>query len=394
MIWSSHAVRGSRPGEMVRQLAGEVLQPFGTHPVDLAVFFVSPHFREAFDQLPALLQEHLPARVTIGCSAGGVVGGGIELENEPAMSLTAAHLPGVNLFPLAHDTENLPDEDAPPGVWKACLGLDHVEKAHFILLADPFTSRLDPLLTGLDYAFPDGVKIGGLSSGARSEGGNVLYQNGRKLTRGLVGVGLNGNVTIDTIVAQGCRPIGEPLAVTACQHNILRSVNGLTPLQYLGSLIEQLSEYDRALMRTSLFIGLAVDPFLSTPGRGDYLIRNLVGIDYQSGALAVAALLNEGQIIQFHLRDRLTSAEDLDVLLRKHADSGATRASGALLFQCVGRGKFLYGEDNHDSQTFLSRVGQIPLGGFFCNGEIGPVGGATHLHGYTSSFGLFRPAHD
>ena len=145
MIWSSQAMRGASPSEMVRLLAEEVLVPFGNKPVDLAVFFVSPHFRDAFEQLPAMLQEHLPARVTIGCSAGGVVGGGLELENEPAMSLTAAHLPDVEIIPLAHDTENLPDADAPPQVWKECLGLGGVAKAHFILLADPFTSRLDPL---------------------------------------------------------------------------------------------------------------------------------------------------------------------------------------------------------------------------------------------------------
>lgn len=392
MIWSSQALRGANASEMVRLLAEEVLAPFGNKPIDLAIFFVSPHFRDAFEQIPAMLQEHLPARVVIGCSAGGVVGGGIELENEPAMSLTAAHLPEVEITPVVNDTEHLPDADAPPQVWKECLGLSRLETAHFILLADPFTARLDPLLTGLDYAFPDGVKIGGLASGARSEGGNVLYHNGHIHHRGLVGVALSGNIAVDTIVAQGCRPIGEPLAITACQHNVLRAVNGMTPLQYLGSLIEKLSDYDRALMRTSLFLGLAVDPFLSTPGRGDYLIRNLVGIDYQSGSLAVAALLNEGQIVQFHLRDRLTSAEDLEALLRKHTSEATRRVCGALLFQCVGRGKFLFGEGNHDSQTFLTRVGQVPLGGFFCNGEIGPVGGATHLHGYTSSFGLFRPA--
>ena len=392
MIWSSHAVRGTNPAEMIRRLAAEIGPAFGNHAIDLAVFFVSPHFRDSFEKLPAMLQEHLPARVLIGCSAGGVVGGGIELENEPAMSLTAAHLPHVKIFPIANDTENIPDADAAPDVWKNWLGLPALDRAHFIILADPFTARLEPVLTGLDYVFPEGAKIGGLASGARNEGGNILYLNNRSFNRGLVAVALTGNIAVDTIVAQGCRPIGEPLAVTACQHNILRAVNGVTPLQYLGSLIERLTEYDRALMKTSLFLGLAVDPFLSTPARGDYLIRNLVGIDYQSGVLAANALLREGQIVQFHLRDRATSAEDLAALLARQAAQTKTPTHGALLFQCVGRGRHLYGETGHDSRQFATTLGPVPLGGFFCNGEIGPVGGATQLHGYTSSFGLFRPA--
>ena len=392
MIWASHAVRGANAAEMIRHLADEIRPAFGNHAIDLAVFFVSPHFRDTFDQLPAMLQEHLPVRVQIGCSAGGVVGGGIELENEAAMSLTAAHLPHVKIHPIASDTENVPDADAPPDVWKNWLGIPGLANAHFIILADPFTARLDPVLTGLDYIFPDGVKIGGLASGARSEGGNVLYLNSRTYRRGLVAVALTGNIAIDTIVAQGCRPIGEPIAITACQHNILQGVNGVTPLHYLGSLIERLSEYDRALMKTSLFLGLAVDPFVALPGRGDYLIRNLVGIDYQTGVLAVNALLREGQIVQFHLRDRATSAEDLDALLRAQAARTRTPAHGALLFQCIGRGRYLYGESGHDSRQFATRLGPVPIGGFFCNGEIGQVGGATHLHGYTSSFGIFRPA--
>ncbi len=392
MIWKSHAVRGANASEMIGRLAAEIRPAFGNHAIDLAVFIVSPHFADAYAQLPAMLQEHLPCRALIGCSAGGVVGGGIEFENEPAMSLTAAHLPHVKIRAIANDTENIPDEDAPPQVWREWLGLTGLDEANFIIIADPFTARLEPLLIGLDYAFPDGVKIGGLASGARQEGGNALFLDGRVLNRGIVAVALSGNIAIDTIVAQGCRPIGEPLSVTACQHNIIQTVNGMTPLHYLGSLVEQLSEYDRALMRTSLFIGLAVDPFLTAPARDDYLIRNLVGIDYQTGILAVNALLREGQIVQFHLRDRATSAEDLDALLRAHAARTRTPAQGALMFQCVGRGRFLYGEDSHDSQQFLSRLGPVPLGGFFCNGEIGPVGGATHLHGYTSSFGLFRPA--
>jgi small ligand-binding sensory domain FIST len=154
-----------------------------------------------------------------------------------------------------------------------------------------------------------------------------------------------------------------------------------------------MSEPDRQLMRTSLFIGLEMDPFNAAPKRGDFLVRNLVGIDYKTGVLAIGAPLHEGQVVQFHLRDRATSAEDLEHLLGAYAAGpNRTAVGGALLFSCVGRGQYLYGTPSHDSRKFLGTVAQVPLGGCFCNGEIGPVGMATYIHGYTSSFGIFRPS--
>ena len=97
--------------------------------------------------------------------------------------------------------------------------------------------------------------------------------------------------------------------------------------------------------------------------------------------------------VRFHLRDAKTSAEDLHAMLTGYENTLSRKQdlSGALLFSCLGRGEYLYGEPNFDSNVFQQHLGDLPVGGFFCNGEIGPVGGETFLHGYTSSFGLFRP---
>jgi small ligand-binding sensory domain FIST len=159
----------------------------------------------------------------------------------------------------------------------------------------------------------------------------------------------------------------------------------------LQELNETLSDSDKKLLQTSLFLGIEMDPMKDDPQQGDFLIRNLMGVDRESGALAIGALMRTGQLVQFHLRDKNMSAEDLDVMLTRYRSQGhAENASGALLFSCLGRGKYLYGEGNHDTNMFRNKLGQIPLGGFFCNGEIGPVGKTTFLHGYTSSFGIFR----
>ena len=209
---------------------------------------------------------------------------------------------------------------------------------------------------------------------------------------GAVGVALHGNIILDTIVAQGCRPIGIPMQITACQRNVLLELDGKKPLDTLRSLLDHLSERDQELARHSLFLGVVMDELKDDPKHGDFLIRNIVGIDGESGSVAVGELLKEGQTVQFHLRDAMTSAEDLEAVLSRYGDAlEGPDISGALLFSCLGRGQQLYGRPDHDTQMFHNQVGPVPLTGFFCNGEIGPVGGTTFLHGYTSSFGVFRP---
>jgi small ligand-binding sensory domain FIST len=209
-----------------------------------------------------------------------------------------------------------------------------------------------------------------------------------------VGIALSGDIEVDTIVAQGCRPIGEPMQITKCDQTLLQELDGKPPLEILHDLNEILSDSDKKLLQTSLFLGIEMDPMRDNPKQGDFLIRNLMGIDRESGGLSIGALLRNGQLVQFHLRDKNMSAEDLEVMLTRYLSQGnAENAQGALLFSCLGRGQYLYGEANHDTNMFRGKLGDIPLGGFFCNGEIGPVGNATFLHGYTSSFGIFRKPH-
>jgi small ligand-binding sensory domain FIST len=203
---------------------------------------------------------------------------------------------------------------------------------------------------------------------------------------------LQGNITVDTVVAQGCRPIGKAMRITRCQRNLLQELDGEAPLAVLRDMFQRLGQRDQELMRNSLFLGVVMDEFIEAPKQGDFLIRNVVGMDARSGVMAIGELLKEGQLVQFHLRDAQTSADDLTAVLDRYVeDNRENQAQGALLFSCLGRGQYLYGRPNHDTEIFRGRLGTVPLGGFFCNGEIGPVSGTTFLHGYTSSFGIFRP---
>ncbi len=391
MKWASTVAVGSPLDAIVDRATHDIATALGTAAPDLLVAFVSEHFQFEYDRVPELLGKHLAPAMLLGCSAGGVIGGGTEVERQPALSLSGACLPGVRVMPLNLEREDLPDPQDSAHAWEEIVGVPATERPHFLLLPDPYTFDAEALLLGLDAAFPGGTKIGGLVSGGQRPGENALYLGGEIRRVGLVGVALSGNVEVDTIVAQGCRPIGQPMFVTSCERNVICELDGARPLDVLQELYQHSSERDRQLFRHSLFLGIVMRELEQEYGQGDFLIRNILGIDERSGRLTVGATLREGMVVQCHLRDARTSADDLQQMLAGYARrSRPTAPVGSLLFACLGRGAGLYGETNYDSDEFRRCLGNVPLGGFFCNGEIGPVQGTAFLHGYTSSFGLFR----
>ena len=288
--------------------------------------------------------------------------------------------------------EELPDLDSPPHTWVEVIGVEPDQSPQFILLSDPFSSKINDLLQGLDFAYPGSVTVGGLASGSSNSGVTGLFCNDHFYREGTVGIALSGNIVLETIVAQGCRPIGKPYQVSKGERNILLELEDQPPLEVLRNVVESLNESDRHLAQQSLFVGVARDEFKQDLQQGDFLIRNLLGIDPKSGAIAIADVVRPGQRIQFHLRDAQTSAEDLEWLLQRYQEQTQEHpdAAGALMFSCLGRGEGLYGKPDFDSHLFSRYIKNIPLGGFFCSGEIGPVGGSTFVHGYTSVFGICR----
>ena len=366
-------------------------------PADLGLVFISSAFTSEYPRLLPLLQERISVPVIIGCSGGGIVGmnrqGQLkELEGSPALSLTLAHLPGVDITAFHVVGDELPDLDSPPNSWVDLFGVSPSPKPHFILLSEPFSSKINDLLPGLDFAYPGSVTVGGLASSSQLGGRISLFINDRIYKEGTVGVALSGNIVLEAIVAQGCRPIGQPYHISSCERNILLELEAQPPLEILRDLLEGLGEYDRQLAQNSLFVGVARDEFKQNLQQGDFLIRNLLGVDPKFGAIAVGSSLRPGQRIQFHLRDAQTSADDLEYLLQQYQTKTTSypTPAGALMFSCLGRGEELYGRANFDSQLFSRYLNDVPLGGFFCGGEIGPVGDNTFLHGYTSVFGICR----
>ncbi len=378
---------------------------------DLGIVFISSAYASDYPRLIPLLREQLSLPILIGCGGGGIVGMEsvaqvAEIEGNPALSLTVAHLPGVKVHSFYLTPEDLPDLDSSPTAWTQAIGISPQDPCHFILLSEPFSARINDLLEGLDFAYPGSIKIGGLASmGTSGNQSALFYQREGEKTQslyreGTVGVALSGQIVVETIVAQGCRPIGPVYRVSEGERNVIVGLADLegqsasrSPLEMLRELIQSLDERDRELAQHSLFVGIAGDEFKLNLQPGDFLIRNLIGVDPRVGAIAIGDRVRPGGRVQFHLRDARTSAEDLEWLLSSHLSGQALNRSparGALMFSCLGRGEGLYGVPNFDSTLFRRFFPDLPIGGFFCNGEIGQVGGRTFLHGYTSAFAIFR----
>lgn len=395
--------------EVVAQ-AQETLQA----SADLGFVFISSAFASEYSRLLPLLRDKLPNVPLVGCSGGGVIGVTqrgkvLEVEGEPAVSLTLAHLPNVQVKPFHIIGDELPDLDSAPDAWTTLIGVPIADQPQFVLFADPLSANINDLLQGLDYAYPGAAKVGGLASFGMRGGSSGLFCNDRFYREGSVGVALSGNIVIDTIVAQGCRPIGQPYWVTEGERHLILALKeddgsgdasavacsvNRTPLELLQDLVQRLNEDDRQLAAQGnhLFVGIAQNEFKQSLEHGDFLIRTLMGVDPRLGAIAIGDRIRPGQRIQFHLRDSETSADDLEMLLKRYQSAAQSHPSpmGALMFACLGRGEGLYGEPNFDSQLFNEYVENIPVTGFFCNGEIGPVGNSTFIHGYTSVFGICR----
>ena len=411
MHWANYLSTRPSLEAAVKEVVEKSLESLQTK-ADLGLVFISSAFNSEYPRLMPLLKQELPETVLIGCSGGGIIGMNQqgepeELEQQPAISLSLAHLPEVQIKAFHISSEQLPDLDSSPDNWCNLIGVPSADKPQFIILSDPFSEKINDLLQGLDYAYPDSAKVGGLASTGPIGKTTGLFCQDRLYQEGTVGVTLSGKIILETIVAQGCRPIGKPYRVIEGERNIILEVEEFvnydqivnagirqSPLEALQNLIQSLSEEDRKLAQNSLFVGIVRDEFKQNLEQGDFLIRNLIGVDPKAGAIAIGDKVRSGQRIQFHLRDARTSAEDLEILLERYQrevafQSTSTKNAGALMFSCLGRGEGLYGQSNFDSSLF-SKYLNMPISGFFCNGEIGPVAGATFIHGYTSVFGICR----
>jgi small ligand-binding sensory domain FIST len=376
--FSEHPVPAQATGEVI----GEVLDRVGPGP-DLAVLFVTAHHAGALEDIVPAVHATLGPRHLVATTAVSVLSGAREIEEQPAVCLWAANLP-YSMRTVRLEAElsptGQPRVDIAPLTEVAQLG----SEAHtLLLLADPYSFPVDALIEEAAQAMPDLVIAGGLASAAGQPGGNVMVADTTLSSSGAVGVLLSGATPPRTLVSQGCRPIGTPLTVTACENNLLLELAGQPALERLEELINSLTTEERNLASRGLHLGWVVNEQKLDFEPGDFLIRGVMGADRARKAVAVGDRIPLGATVQFQVRDANSADSELRSML-----TAETPSQAALLFTCNGRGRRLFGQPDHDAELVHEHTDGA-LAGMFCAGEIGPVAGRNHMHGFTASALLF-----
>lgn len=381
------------PGEYdesgLRSWAEQLRAQLAAPRVSLGLVFVAPRFFDQASQLMELLQVHAKIPLLLGCSSGSLIAGGEEIEDKAGIVLGLYFLPGADLRACRFSPEQV-DKANGPAYWHSETGVHSEQTNGWLVFADPFNMDADAWLRGWNKAYRPWPVVGGLASGDATEHRTQLYLNGEVYETGGVAVSVGGEVKLASVISQGCTPIGETWTITKVDANIIAQIGNRPAYQVLLDTINQLSPDEQKQARGNLFIGLVVNEYLEEFHRGDFLIRNLIGADPKSGCIAVGALPRTGQTLQFQRRDARAATEDMtDLLGRAREQIGQSQIYGGCLCTCNGRGHRLFGVPSHDAALVQTHLGPLGLVGFFCNGEIGPIGERSFLHGYTASLALF-----
>jgi len=366
------------------------LEQLGGRP-DLALLFFSPHHLAAAELLAASAQQQLGARCLVGCVGESIIGNDREVEAAPALSVWLARWPSaVELTPFHLTLEETSEGYGLLG-WPDALQEADPARSAVLLLGDPYTFPADVFLEEMNESHRGLRVMGGMASGTQAPGQCRLVLGDRVVHQGAVGVLLQGDLGLRCIVSQGCKPVGRHMVVTKGHDNVIAELGGKPALRQLQELLPQLSSRDQQVMRRGgLHVGRVINEYQGDFQRGDFLIRNVLGFDQESGALAITDRVRVGQTVQFHVRDAETADEDLRDLLRLDLVAHEKRPAGALLFSCNGRGTRLFPVPNHDAGAVRGEAGELPLAGFFAQGELGPIGGQNFIHGFTASVVLFE----
>lgn len=339
-------------------------------PARIGFLFFSANYAPHLAELCETLRVDGHIRDIVGCTCGGRIEGAREMERGSGFVLLAASGDfgdPVALEATAAGGEAWPSPALDPNGW--------------ITLANPFSFPVEDWLKSWNRRFQALPTVGGLASGGSFED-TIVFINDRIVDA--VAVPAVGRTALVPAVSQGCRPIGEPLTVTRADHNIVYGLGCQSAYRVLESAFEALTDDQKSNARGNLFAGLAGTEYLDDFASGDFLIKNILGADPDSGAVVIGGIPRVGQTLQYQIRDREAALEDL----RRAFDPAREvrgRAFGALLFTCLGRGSRFFGKKDQDAAMLSEVLGAKPCAGFFCNGEIAPVRGLNALHGNTAA---------
>jgi small ligand-binding sensory domain FIST len=375
--------------DAVREVCVQAREQLGGPP-DLAMLFCSPDHAPHADRLAAEACEHLGTDRLMGCTGESIVATGREIEDGPAMSLWAVKWPSVDCSLFHLQFERTREGGVIQG-WPEHLEGEWPAETFLLLLGEPFSFPADLLLERLNEDRPGVKVIGGMASGGAQPGNNRLLLGNSSLAEGAVAALISGPVRLRTVVSQGCRPIGKSFVVTKAERNVIQELGGKPALLQLKEIFDSLPAREQVLVQKALHVGRVVSEYQERFEQGDFLVRNVVGIDPSDGAIAIGDYIRPGQTVQFHVRDQEAADAELRQLLGAAAKKSPGPA-GALLFTCNGRGTRMFSQPNHDAACVAKALGPVPVAGLFAQGEIGPIGRQNFMHGFTASVAIFEPA--
>ncbi|EEF58096.1 FIST signal transduction protein [Pedosphaera parvula] len=368
-----------------RKLRAELHAP----KVSLGLVFMSPKMFPQAEQILEILRVDGQIPLLAGCSSNSLITGVHEFEDDGGLVVALYSLPGAELKAFRFTQADL-EQGSGRAYWQHKTGVTPEQTNGWLAFADPFNMDCEAWLGSWNEAYAPAPILGGLASGEQTTQQTQLYLNGEVYEEGGVAISIGGDVKLVGVISQGCTPIGDTWTLTKVEKNLIQEIGNRPAFEVLAETFGTLTQDEQQASRGNLFIGLVMNEYLEEYHRGDFLVRNLIGVDPQSGIIAVGALPRLGQTIQFQRRDAAAATEDMKALLARARKqlAGAT-VYGGCLCSCNGRGQGLFGEPDHDAKMIQEMLGPVGMSGFFCNGEIGPVGERNFLHGYTASLALF-----
>ncbi len=358
----------------------------------LGLVFLGGPFHAHAKEVLEVVRLHARVPLLAGCSSHALVANGREIEGEAGLALALYHLPGAELHGFHFHAEDTEDGQG-ANFWVRQSGVKPEQVRGWLVFADPFHMHNDHWLRGWNAEYAPRPILGGLATGGDGEYSSQVYLNGEVHTEGGVAIAVGGAVALAGLVAQGCEPVGETWTITRAEGNVIHEIGRRPAYEVLQETFANLPDAVRARAQGNIFVGLAVNEYRDEYQRGDFLIRNLIGGDPKSGALAVAAFPRQGQTVQFQLRDATAASADLaEHLTQTRAELAGRAVYGGCLCVCNGRGTHLFGKPDHDAGLVARALGPLEFAGMFCNGELGPVGTGNFIHGYSATLALFMRA--
>ena len=390
---SEHSVVGHWSGvfkESSLQAWAEQLRSQPTAPeVSLGLIFMTPRLFPFASEILDILQVHARIPMPVGCSSTGLIQGHDELEENGGLVLGLFTFEDAKLR-THRFTQGQVEEANGPDYWHSETGVNRDQTNGWLVFSDPFHLDSDSWLRQWNEAYAPLPILGGMASGDPSEHRTQVSLDGQVFEEGGVAISFEGAIRLGSLISQGCTPIGETWTITNAERNVIHQIANRPAYEVLMETFNNLPADEQERTRGNLFVGLVIDEYLDEFKRGDFLIRNLVGADPNSGCIVVGAFPRIGQTLQFQRRDAVAASDDMRALLLGiRPDVQSEVIYGARLCCCNGRGERLFGRPNHDAGLIQEQLGPFGMAGFFCNGEIGPVGAQSFLHGYTASLALF-----